>query len=63
MMLYNYCWMKVQDLKGYINNKKGQGMVEYILIIALIAVVLIVSFTDLGKAIKDKITQLITNLA
>lgn len=39
------------SLKCYLECKKGQGMVEYALIIALIAVVLIVALTDVEGSI------------
>ena len=38
-------------------NKKGQALVEYVLIIALISVVAITAVTLLGGALKDKITE------
>ncbi len=42
-------------------NEDGQGMAEYGLILALIAVVCITAFTGLGTAIKDYITNLASN--
>lgn len=51
--LYNMYFNMMCNLK----NKKGQGMVEYILIIALIGVVLIVTLTDVGTAIKNKFVE------
>lgn len=40
-------------LKNIINNEDGQGMVEYGLILGLIAVVAIVVIATLGDKIKD----------
>lgn len=36
-------------MKNFLKNEAGQGMVEYGLIIALIAVVVIAAVTTLGK--------------
>lgn len=40
-------------LKKFFKDESGQGMVEYALIIALIAVVVIVAVTALGGGISD----------
>ena len=40
-------------LKKFFKDESGQGMVEYALIIALIAVVVIVAVTALGGGIQD----------
>lgn len=57
--LYNYWY----NIKETIKDKKGQGMVEYALIIGLVAVVLIGALTllgtDIGVAFK-KITDVLT---
>lgn len=45
------------------NEESGQGMVEYALILALIAVVCIVAFTALGGAAKNKAQLVANNLA
>ena len=42
----------INFLKALKENKKGQGMVEYALIIGLIAVVVIVVLVVLGEEIK-----------
>lgn len=44
-------------------NEKGQGMVEYGLILSLIAVGCIIGFTGLGTAIKDKLADVVAGLA
>lgn len=44
------------------NEESGQGMVEYGLIIALIAVVIIVALTALGGGLKDKFNQIATEV-
>ena len=43
-------------LKKFFKDESGQGMVEYALIIALIAVVVIVAVTALGGGIKDTLS-------
>ncbi|TWH46824.1 Flp family type IVb pilin [Sporomusa sp. KB1] len=43
-------------------NEKGQGMVEYGLILALVAVGCILAFTNLGTAIGGKLTDATTEL-
>ncbi|WP_338179480.1 Flp family type IVb pilin [Candidatus Dormiibacter inghamiae] len=40
-------------------RQRGQGMVEYGLILALVAVVVIVVLTQLGTAIQGKFTQIV----
>ena len=44
-----------QMLKRLWTEESGQGMAEYGLILALIAVVCITAFTTLGKGISDKL--------
>lgn len=56
--LYNM-WF---NLMGNLKNNKGQGMVEYVLIIAFIAVVLILTLTNLGASIGAKFTEVINAL-
>lgn len=44
-------------LKRFFKDESGQGMVEYALIIALIAVVVIAAVTALGQGINDRFTD------
>ena len=49
-------------MKKFLMNEEGQGMVEYGLIIALVAVVVIGAITLLGGGIKNKFTNVTDNL-
>lgn len=55
--------MCMEMVKRVLRNQKGQGMAEYGLILALIAVVAVVAFTNLGTGITDKITSVATELS
>jgi len=58
-MYFNY-------LKAAVGNKKGQGMVEYGLIIGLIAVVLIIALTAMSGSlggIFDRISTALDGIA
>ena len=44
-------------MKEFMMNEEGQGMVEYGLILALVAVVVIVALTTLGKGIGNKFNE------
>ena len=44
------------------DEESGQGMVEYALILALIAVVCIIAFTFLGQSAANKANQVAKNL-
>lgn len=52
--------------KNYVKSKfreeKGQGMVEYSLLVGLIAIVVIAALVLLGPAIKDKFDQIVNAL-
>ena len=41
-----------------LRDKKGQGMVEYGLIIALIAIVVVIALTPAGTAVANIFTQI-----
>jgi len=56
--LYNFWY----NIKETLKDKKGQGMVEYALIIGLIAVVLITVLTNMGGGIEAKFQEIITAL-
>lgn len=49
-------------LKRFLNDENGQGMVEYALILALIAVVVIVAVAAIGTAINSKFNLIKDNL-
>jgi pilus assembly protein Flp/PilA len=49
-------------LRRLVWDQEGQGMAEYGLILALIAVVLIFAFTNLGDAIKAQLNKVIGGL-
>ena len=52
--LYNMYFNMMSNLK----NKRGQGMVEYVLIIALIAIVAMLALTPLGNIIATKFGEI-----
>ncbi|MCX8131878.1 MAG: Flp family type IVb pilin [Clostridia bacterium] len=45
-------------LERYIKKRKGQGIVEYLFIVSLIALVVILSLTALGLAVSNFFTSL-----
>ena len=50
-------------LNNFVNDENGQGMVEYGLIIALVAVAVIVAITALGGSIKNIFNKATSGLA
>ncbi len=57
-MLKNY----TRYLKALVSNRKGQGMVEYGLIISLIAVAVIAALVVLGPKIASLFTTVSNNM-
>lgn len=57
MLRNSRAWMRARIGK-YVKSEKGQGMVEYGLIIALIAVVVVVALTPLGTTIRDMFSKI-----
>jgi Flp pilus assembly pilin Flp len=49
----------VADIKS---REEGQAMVEYALILALVAVIAAVAFTSLGSTVSDLISNVISKL-
>jgi len=48
--------------KQFIENEEGQGLVEYMLIISLVAIVVIVALTLFGVNVSDYWTNTATKL-
>lgn len=55
MMVYNF-------LLGFVKKDEGQGMVEYALLIGLIAIVVILVLVNLGPAIAAQFQEIIDSL-
>lgn len=51
-----------QSIKTSVRNEKGQGMVEYGLILALVAVAVIVVLGTMGNDLNTMFTNVSTNL-
>lgn len=49
-------------VKEFWNDESGQGMVEYALIIALIAIVMVVALTNVADGIKAKFQEVTDTL-
>lgn len=49
-------------MNRFINNESGATAIEYGLIAALISVVCILAFTNIGSRLNSKFTQISTNL-
>jgi len=47
----------MKDIIDLMKDERGQGMAEYGLIIALVAIVVIVAFTTLGTKLKAKFDE------
>ena len=50
------------NLKKRFSKKEGQGMVEYGLIIAVIAIVVLVALTPVGTAVSAVFTSIVTSI-
>ena len=49
-------------LENFVKDENGQGLAEYALILALIAIVVIAALTLIGTAAKDKLNSIGTTL-
>lgn len=58
----NYMMRGREMLKKFFKDESGQGMVEYALIIALIAIVVIAAVALVGNTIKDNFTGVSNSL-
>jgi len=54
--------LSIQMVRAMLGNQKGQGMVEYGLILAAIAVIALVALTPLGAAVALKFTNVAASL-
>ena len=54
--------MILQQVKSVIRSEKGQGMVEYGLILALVAIAAIVGLTGIGTSLQAKFAEVLTHL-
>ena len=52
----------ILTLKNKLSKKEGQGMVEYGLIIAVIAVVVLIALTPVGTAVSDVFTSIVNSI-
>jgi len=60
MMYQAYFWLK--NFFGKISREEGQGLVEYALILVLIAIVVIAVLTTTGTSIESIFTKINTAL-
>ncbi|MBR3001118.1 MAG: Flp family type IVb pilin [Clostridia bacterium] len=49
-------------LKNFVKDESGQGLAEYALILALIAIVVIAALTLIGNAAKSKLNTIGTTI-
>jgi pilus assembly protein Flp/PilA len=54
---------KCVRLRGLLVRQEGQGLVEYALILVLVAIVVIGVLATMGKTISDAFTDIANNLA
>ena len=48
----------IQKIRGFIRSEEGQGLVEYALIIALVAIVILVAISLLGRKVSNTYTNI-----
>ena len=53
----------MEIMKRLVREEEGQGMVEYALIIALIAVVAMAALGPIGTQVKAKLNEIVTKLS
>ena len=53
---------RAKMLKNFVRDESGQGLAEYALILALIAIVVIAALRVLGTATKDKLNEVGTQI-
>jgi len=61
MMSQAYFWLK--NFLGQFSREEGQGLVEYALILVLIAIVVIAALTLTGNSISNIFNKITSNLA
>lgn len=52
----------LKRIKRFLGSKEGQGMTEYIIIVALIAIACVVLYNVFGATIGEKVDETITSL-
>jgi len=50
-------------VRNFVSNEDGAALVEYALLVALIAVICILGVTTLGKGVNDKFTSINTTIS
>ncbi len=61
--LYTRCMLLVEDLKDRVRSQKGQGMVEYGLILVLVSIAVIGTLIALNGQLKTVFNNIINGLA
>jgi pilus assembly protein Flp/PilA len=52
----------IKKVKGFLGNEEGQGLVEYALILTLIAIVIIVALKVVGRSASNAYVNAAANL-
>jgi Flp pilus assembly pilin Flp len=47
----------MQQIRKFLQDKRGANMVEYIIVVAVIALVAIAAFRTFGNAVNDKVND------